>query len=55
MAQAFDHIPVLRDEVVALFAPVPAGVVVDATVGGGGHAAALLQANPSIRLLGSRP
>ncbi len=52
MAQAFDHIPVLRDEIVALFAPVPAGVVVDATVGGGGHAAALLQANQSIRLVG---
>jgi 16S rRNA C1402 N4-methylase RsmH len=30
----FAHIPVLRDEVVSLFASVPEGVVVDATVGG---------------------
>ena len=35
MAHSFEHIPVLRDEVVSLFASVPPGVVVDATVGGG--------------------
>jgi 16S rRNA (cytosine1402-N4)-methyltransferase len=52
MAHRFDHIPVLRDEVVSLFAPVPAGTVLDATVGGGGHAAALLTARPDIRLVG---
>jgi 16S rRNA (cytosine1402-N4)-methyltransferase len=52
MAHSFDHIPVLRDEVVSLFAAVPPGVVVDATVGGGGHAAALLDAYPAIRVLG---
>ena len=45
MAHSFEHIPVLRDEVVSLFASVPPGVVVDATVGGGGHAASLLQAH----------
>ena len=44
MAHSFEHIPVLRDEVVSLFASVPPGVVVDATLGGGGHAAALLEA-----------
>jgi len=38
--------------VVELFAPVPPGIVVDATVGGGGHAAALLSAHPHLRLLG---
>ena len=32
--------------------PVPAGVVVDATVGGGGHAAALLAARPDLGVLG---
>jgi 16S rRNA (cytosine1402-N4)-methyltransferase len=48
----FHHLPVLRDEVVALFAPVPPGVVVDATVGGGGHAEALLDAHPHISLVG---
>jgi 16S rRNA (cytosine1402-N4)-methyltransferase len=52
MAHSFDHIPVLRDEVVSLFAAVPPGVVVDATVGGGGHAASLLEAYPSMRVLG---
>ena len=38
----------LRDEVVSLFASVPPGVVVDATTGGGGHAAALLHAYPTL-------
>ncbi len=52
MAHSFEHIPVLRDEVVSLFAPVPPGVVVDATLGGGGHAAALLEAYPEMRVLG---
>jgi len=31
---------------------VPAGIVVDATVGGGGHSAALLAAHPGLRILG---
>ena len=52
MAHSFDHIPVLRDEVVSLFAAVPPGVIVDATVGGGGHAASLLEAFPGMRVLG---
>lgn len=49
---AFAHQPVLLDLVVELFAPVPPGVVVDATVGGGGHAAALLDAHPHLSVLG---
>jgi 16S rRNA (cytosine1402-N4)-methyltransferase len=49
---SFEHIPVLRDEVVSLFASVPAGLVVDATVGGGGHAEALLSAYEGVRILG---
>jgi 16S rRNA (cytosine1402-N4)-methyltransferase len=52
MAHSFDHIPVLRDEVVSLFASVPAGVLVDATVGGGGHAGALLEAYPALHVVG---
>jgi 16S rRNA (cytosine1402-N4)-methyltransferase len=52
MAHSFDHIPVLRDEVVSLFAAVPPGVVVDATVGGGGHAASLLERYAELRVLG---
>jgi len=39
-------------EVTELLAPVPTGTVVDATVGGGGHARALLEARPDLRLLG---
>ena len=49
---AFHHIPVLRDEVVAAFAPVPAGWVIDGTVGGAGHASALLDAHPHLSVLG---
>jgi 16S rRNA (cytosine1402-N4)-methyltransferase len=52
MVHSFEHIPVLRDEVVAAFAPVPAGVIVDATVGGGGHSAALLAAYAGLRVIG---
>ena len=52
MAHPFDHIPVLRDEVVSLFAAVPPGVVVDATIGAGGHAAALLEAYADLCVIG---
>jgi 16S rRNA (cytosine1402-N4)-methyltransferase len=52
MAHSFDHTPVLSQEIVALFTPVPAGVVVDATVGGGGHSAALLTARDDLTLVG---
>ena len=48
----FSHQPVLVDLVVELFAPAPPGVVVDATVGGGGHAEALLDAHPHLSVLG---
>ena len=39
----FVHRPVMVDEVVDLLASVPAGWLVDCTVGGGGHARALLE------------
>jgi 16S rRNA (cytosine1402-N4)-methyltransferase len=48
----FEHQPVMVHEVVELFRPVPRGVLVDATVGGGGHAKALLEAHPHIRVVG---
>lgn len=38
------HRPVMADETVELLGPVPPGVVVDATFGGGGHARRLLEA-----------
>jgi 16S rRNA (cytosine1402-N4)-methyltransferase len=50
--EPFGHRPVMVDEVVALLAPVPPGTVVDATVGGGGHARLLLAARPDVHLLG---
>jgi 16S rRNA (cytosine1402-N4)-methyltransferase len=42
----------MADEVVAALLPVPPGVFVDATVGGGGHARLLLEARPDLRLVG---
>lgn len=47
------HVPVLREEVLALLQPRPGGHYLDATVGLGGHAEAVLQASaPSGTLLG---
>ena len=46
------HEPVMIDRVVDVFAAAPAGVHVDATLGDGGHAAAVLQANPALSLVG---
>jgi len=43
---------VLRDRVVAWLAPTAPGLLVDATVGLGGHAAALLEAAPGLHLVG---
>ncbi|MGB0588257.1 MAG: 16S rRNA (cytosine(1402)-N(4))-methyltransferase RsmH [Myxococcota bacterium] len=38
------HIPVMAEAVVALLAAAPAGVIVDGTLGGAGHSAALVEA-----------
>ncbi|MBS3734980.1 MAG: 16S rRNA (cytosine(1402)-N(4))-methyltransferase RsmH [Phycisphaerae bacterium] len=47
------HIPVLRDEVVDLLDPAGGQLIVDCTVGCGGHAEALLAAGgPGVRLIG---
>jgi 16S rRNA (cytosine1402-N4)-methyltransferase len=48
----FAHRPVMVDEIVDLLGPVPPGVVLDGTVGGGGHALALLEAHPHLRVVG---
>jgi 16S rRNA (cytosine1402-N4)-methyltransferase len=52
MNDGFEHLPVMAAEVTDLLAAVPTGLAVDATVGGGGHARALLTARPDLRLLG---
>ena len=46
------HLPVLTDHVVDFLAPAAPGLVVDATVGLGGHAEALLRAEPGFRVVG---
>ena len=48
----FEHRPVLLERTVELFAPVPAGWIVDATLGGAGHAGAILAAHPHVKVLG---
>jgi 16S rRNA (cytosine1402-N4)-methyltransferase len=49
---SFPHLPVMGAEIVELFDPVPAGTILDATVGGGGHSALLLAADTRHRILG---
>lgn len=48
----FEHRPVMLDEIVELLAGTPAGVYVDATLGGAGHATAILEAAPQLSLIG---
>ena len=52
MTEPFHHLPVMVDEIVAVFDPVPGGVLLDATLGGGGHAERLLDSHPRLRILG---
>ena len=48
----FVHQPVMGREVTELLAPVPSGLIVDTTVGGGGHARLVLEARDDVRVLG---
>lgn len=49
---SFNHQPVMLVEVVSTLADVPPGVVLDCTLGGAGHAAALLAAAPELHVVG---
>jgi len=53
-AVAFEHVPVLAEAVLAGLAELPAagGVLLDCTLGGGGHSSLLLAAHPGLRLIG---
>ncbi|WP_328995037.1 16S rRNA (cytosine(1402)-N(4))-methyltransferase RsmH [Kribbella sp. NBC_01245] len=54
-AQPPSHVPVMVDRIIALLAPAltkPGAVVVDATLGLGGHSEAILNACPEARLIG---
>jgi 16S rRNA (cytosine1402-N4)-methyltransferase len=47
------HVPVMRDEVVAALDPQPGQTMLDCTIGGGGHAAALMERlQPGGRIIG---
>ena len=50
----FSHVPVLADAVLAAAEQLPRmeGVLIDATLGGGGHSALLLEQCPGLRLIG---
>ena len=53
METGFHHVPIMVSEVLSLLAPERGGVFVDGTLGGGGHAEAVLSAMPeSGRLFG---
>jgi 16S rRNA (cytosine1402-N4)-methyltransferase len=51
-SKPFVHRPVMLSEIVALVADLPAGTFLDATVGGGNHASAVLAARPDLTLVG---
>ena len=51
VVEHFVHATVMRDEVVQALAPHAGGVYVDATLGGGGHSEAILEADPGARVI----
>ena len=48
----FEHAPVMVEEITDIFSTVPPGTVVDATLGGGGHTAALLDSRDDLDVIG---
>jgi 16S rRNA (cytosine1402-N4)-methyltransferase len=46
------HIPVLYREVVELFSDLDSGIVIDCTLGYGGHSSLILESNPSLHVIG---
>jgi 16S rRNA (cytosine1402-N4)-methyltransferase len=50
--QNIPHIPVLYREVIDVFSDIKEGIVIDCTMGYGGHSSMILEANPNITLIG---
>ncbi|MGB3961145.1 MAG: 16S rRNA (cytosine(1402)-N(4))-methyltransferase RsmH [Sulfurimonas sp.] len=49
--QNIPHIPVLYREVVDVFSSIETGIVIDCTMGYGGHSSMILESNPNIKLI----
>ncbi|MCF6339969.1 MAG: 16S rRNA (cytosine(1402)-N(4))-methyltransferase RsmH [Sulfurimonas sp.] len=49
--QNIPHIPVLYREVLNIFSDVDSGIIIDCTLGYGGHSSMILEANPNIKLI----
>ena len=51
-SEEYSHEPVMLEEVIELFDRIPSGVFIDATIGGAGHAKALLENREDLHLVG---
>ena len=49
--QNIPHIPVLYREVLKAFEDIDDGIIIDCTLGYGGHSSMILDANPNIKLI----
>lgn len=49
--QSIPHIPVLYKEVIEAFKDLKEGIVIDCTMGYGGHSSMILEANPKVKLI----
>ncbi|MDD5373871.1 MAG: 16S rRNA (cytosine(1402)-N(4))-methyltransferase RsmH [Sulfurimonas sp.] len=49
--QDIPHIPVLYREVLEVFCDIKSGIIIDCTMGYGGHSSMILEANPHIKLI----
>ncbi|MGE4419044.1 MAG: 16S rRNA (cytosine(1402)-N(4))-methyltransferase RsmH [Sulfurimonas sp.] len=50
--QNIPHIPVLYTQVLETFGDIKEGIVIDCTMGYGGHSSMILEANPHVRVIG---
>lgn len=50
--QNIPHIPVLYTQVLEAFSDIEDGIIIDCTLGYGGHSSMILEANPHIKLIG---